>query len=64
MDTHPRFLTDVFLYGDSDFTVSKWAFGKVTLLEIDHMEIVVACEVVSTKKYQSWNTCHRTQGLF
>ena len=43
----PKFFdTDVFPYGGSDFTVSKWAFGKVTLLEIDHMKIVVACEVV------------------
>ena len=43
----PRFFdTDVFPCGGSDFTVSKWAFGKVTLLEIDHMEIFVTCEVV------------------
>ena len=48
MDTHPSLLTDVFPYGDSDFTVSKWAFGKATLLKIDHVEIVVAFEVVST----------------
>ena len=30
----PQFFdTDVFPYGGSDFTVSKGAFGKVTLLE-------------------------------
>ena len=37
---------DVFPYGGSDFTVSKGAFGKVTLFQIDHMERVVACEAV------------------
>ena len=40
------FNTDIFPYGGSDFTVSEGAFGKVTLVEIDHMEIVVACEAV------------------
>ena len=30
----PQFFdTDVFPYGNSDFTVSEGAFGKVTLLE-------------------------------
>ena len=38
----PNFLdNDVFPFGGSDFTVSKWAFGKVALLEIDHMKVVV-----------------------
>ena len=37
---------DFFPYGGSDFTVSKGVFGKVTLLEIDHMERIVACEAV------------------
>ena len=32
--------------GGSDFTVSSWAFGKVALLQIDHIEIAVTCEVV------------------
>ena len=32
---------DVFPFGASDFTVSKGAFGKVALLEIDHMKVVV-----------------------
>ena len=42
----PKFFdTDVFLFGGNDFTVSKWAFGKGTLLQIDNMEILVACEV-------------------
>ena len=41
------FNSDIFPYGGSDFTVSEGAFGKVTLVEIDHMEIVVACEAVS-----------------
>ena len=36
----------MFSYGGSNFTVSKWAFGRKTLLETDHMKIVVACEVV------------------
>ena len=39
------FDSDVSPFGGSDFKVSKWAFQKVTLLEIDYMEIV-ACEVV------------------
>ena len=42
----PKFFdSDVSPFGGSDFKVSKWAFQKVTLLEIDYMEIV-ACEVV------------------
>ena len=39
------FDTDVSSFGGSDFTVSKWALGRVTLLEIDHMERA-ACDVV------------------
>ena len=43
----PKFSdNDVFPYGGSDFTVGKWTFGKVTLVEIDHVEIVVPCELV------------------
>ena len=42
------FLTLIFFHiGGSDFTISKGAFGKVTLLEIDNMGIVVACQAVS-----------------
>ena len=46
--THTQvfFDSDVFPFGGRDFTVSKWAFRKVAVLEIDHMEIAVACEVV------------------
>ena len=44
----PKFFdTDVSPYGGSDFTVGKGTFGKVTLLKIDHMEIVLACKAVS-----------------
>ena len=44
----PKFFdTDVSPYGGSDFTVGKGASGEVTLLKIDHMEIVVASKAVS-----------------
>lgn len=36
------FDTGFFPYGGSDFAVSKGTFKKITLLEIDHMKIVVA----------------------
>ena len=36
-------MPNIFPYGGSDFTVAKDAFGKATLLKIDPVKRVVAC---------------------